>query len=82
MSNAGDLSLRVFVKKLKKYGIKVLTRKGKGSEIILLKPNFPDSRQGPQYPIKNHGDKTMIKRPVIKAALRRFGIDENDFWQK
>ena len=56
-------------------------KRGKGSEIILLKPDLPDSKTGPQYPIKNHGKNTEICIPVIKAALRRFGIPEEDFWE-
>ncbi len=52
--------LRELLKKLKPYGIRTLARKrGKGSEIILLKPNAPGSKQGPQYPIKNHGPGTL-----------------------
>lgn len=54
--------------------------RGKGSEIILLKPESEGSMKGPQYPIKNHGKKTTIHVPVIKAALRRFEIDEDEFW--
>jgi hypothetical protein len=72
--------LRELLKRLKPYGIEVLTKRGKGSEIILLKPNKPESRQGPQYPIKNHGPSTEISIPVIKALLRRFDIPEGDFW--
>jgi hypothetical protein len=49
------LKLRELLKKLKPYGIEVLEKRGKGSEMILLKPNASDSRKGLQYPIKNHG---------------------------
>jgi hypothetical protein len=52
--------------------------RGKGSEIILVKPESPKSVKGPQYPIKNHGAGTEISIPVIKALLRRFNI--TDFW--
>jgi hypothetical protein len=72
--------LRELLKRLKPYGIEALFKRGKGSEIILLKPNQPGSRQGPQYPIKNHGPSTEISIPVIKALLRRFEILEDDFW--
>ena len=82
MSNDGDLALRVLLKKLKKFGVVTLAKRGKGSEIILVRPDSPGKRQGPQYPIKNHGLNTMIKRPVIKAALRRFNISGDDFWKK
>lgn len=53
-------------------------KRGKGSERILLKPNKPGSKQGPQYPIKDHGKDTEISIPVINAILRRFMI--KDFW--
>ncbi|MGB5158037.1 hypothetical protein [Desulfobacterium sp. N47] len=55
-------------------------KRGKGSEVILLKPNKPGSKQGPQIPIKNHGPSTEIHYPVIISILRRFGIDPKDFW--
>jgi hypothetical protein len=74
--------LRELLKKLKPYGIVSLTEKrGKGSERILLKPNAPGSKKGPQYPIKNHGLGTEITKQVIDAILRRFGIDKKDFWK-
>jgi N-acetylglucosamine kinase-like BadF-type ATPase len=82
MSSDGDLALRVFLKKLKKFGVVTLAKRGKGSEIILMRPDSPEKKQGPQYPIKNHGSNTMIKRPVIKAVLRRFDISGDDFWNK
>lgn len=75
------LKLRELQKKLKPYGITSLTQKrGKGSEIILLKPNAPGSKQGPQYPIKNHGPGTEISKPVINKVLERFDIDSKEFW--
>lgn len=76
----GSLPLRKVLKKFKAFGIVEMPGRGKGSEIILLKPNSPGSKQGPQYPLKKHGDNTPIYRPHIKAACRRFGIDEDDFW--
>jgi hypothetical protein len=74
------LKLRELLKRLKKYGIVTLENRGKGSEIILLKPNEPGSNKGPQYPLKNHGMGTEIAIPVIKAILRRFSIEESEFW--
>ncbi len=76
------LPLNKFLKKLKKFGIVPMTRnRGKGSEIILLKPDSPDSTKGAQYPIKNHGKKTEIYIPVINAVLRRFNIDSKEFFK-
>jgi len=79
LSTKGPLKLKALLKRLKPYGIiKMEPNRGKGSEIILLKPDSPGSKKGPQYPIKNHGEGTEIKLPVINALLRRFNI--TDFW--
>ncbi len=73
------LKIRELIKRLRPYGVKVLSKKrGKGSERILLLPNKLRSRKGPQYPIKDHGRDTELSIPVINAILRRFKI--NDFW--
>jgi hypothetical protein len=74
------LSLRELLQRLKPYGIKILSDRGKGSEIILLKPISADSRKGPQYSVKNHGPSTEITVPVINSILRRFGIEKDAFW--
>jgi hypothetical protein len=77
----GALKLKELLERLKPYGVLPLSnQRGKGSEIILMKPMEPGSRKGPQYPIKNHGMGTEISVPVINAALRRFGIDPKEFW--
>lgn len=49
---------------------------------MLLKPNAPGSKQGSQYPIKDHGPGTEISIPVINAILRRFEIDKKEFWDE
>jgi len=74
------VKLRKLLKRLGRHGVIVAKNRGKGSEIILLKPVEPGSAKGPQYPIKNHGEGTEISVPVILALLRRFGIDEEEFW--
>jgi hypothetical protein len=74
-------TIRELLKKLKPYGVVAMERKrGKGSELVLLKPNKPRSKQGPQIPIKNHGPSTEIYFQTILAILRRFNIDPKDFW--
>jgi hypothetical protein len=82
------LKVRELLAKLKPYGIKSLTKRGKGSERILIKPiaedgppNDPKPLRGPQIPIKDHGEGTEITIPVIRAVLRRFDIDEDEFWE-
>lgn len=74
------LKFRELLEKLKPFGIVPMAKRGKGSEIILIKPDAPDSKRGAQYPIKHHGDGTEIYIPVINAAPRRFGIKPEDFW--
>ena len=77
----GSLKLRELLKKLKPHGVISLSGKhGKGSERILLKPNAPRSKKGPQYPIKNHGLGTEQSKHVIKAILRHLDISEKEFW--
>ena len=72
--------LKELLAELKSYGVLSLTKRGKGSERILLKPKEPGSKKGPQYPIKDHGQGTEISIPTVNAALRRFGISETEFW--
>lgn len=76
------LKYRELVERLKPYGIVVLSRRGKGSEVIFLKPDSPGSKQGPQFPVKHHGDGTEIYHQVISAILRRFNIDPVEFWER
>ncbi len=76
------LKLRELIKRLRGKGIVVMSdRRGKGSEIILLKPLQEGSTRGPQYPVKNHGEGTEIGIPVILKVLSRFGIDPDEFWE-
>lgn len=72
------LKLKELLRRLTKYGVVVMSKRGKGSEIILLLPDAKDSTKGLQYPIKNHGTGTEITIPVINAILRRFNITA--FW--
>ena len=81
MPDKSPLKLRELLKRLKKHGVVSMKKKrGKGSEIILVKPIEKGSKKGPQYPIKNHGENTEINHQVISAVLRRFDINPEDFW--
>lgn len=75
------LKLRELLQRLKHHGVITMEGRGKGSERILLLPNEPESKQGPFYVVKDHGQGTEISKPVISAILRRFFIDEDDFWK-
>jgi len=75
------LKFHEFEKRLKLFGVVVMEgARGKGSEVILLRPNIPGSKQGPMYPIKHHSRNDEVKIPVIEAALRNLKIDSSDFW--
>jgi len=74
------LRYRELLRRLRKYGVVEVAKRGKGSERILLRPEAPGSKRGAIYPIKHHGAHTEITIPVIEAALRCFGIEAADFW--
>lgn len=74
------LKLRELLQRLRRYGIISRKGRGKGSELMLLLPEKEGSKRGLMYPIKNHGMGTEINKHVIQAILRRFTIDEKDFW--
>jgi len=76
----GPLKNRELLKKLKLYGVVVLSNRGKGSETILLMPESPGSKRGAQYPIKDHGAGTEHAVQVISKILDRFNIGPKDFW--
>jgi hypothetical protein len=79
MPKLRTLKLRELLKKLKPFGILALSKKqrGKGSEIILFRPENPGSKKGPQFPLKDHGGGTEIYKPVIKAIIRRFNLPDD-----
>lgn len=79
MSKIKPFKLRELLKRLKPLGIVGMSKKqrGKGSEMILLKPDSPGSKKGPQFPIKDHGPGTEIYKPVIQAIIRRFNLPED-----
>jgi len=68
------------IRRLKRFDIEILKKRGKGSEIILLQPDAPGSKKGETFPITDHGKKTEYAIQVIGAVLRRFRIDPDDFW--
>ena len=77
------LKYRELIARLAGFGVVTLPgHRGKGSETILFRPFVPHGKQGWQYPIKNHGPGTEIKKPVIAAALRVLQISPDDFWAR
>jgi hypothetical protein len=77
---AHSLKFRELRKRLRGYGIFPLKKRGKGSEVVFLKPIEPGSKQGPIFTVKHHSDDDDISATVIKAILRRFDLDESEFF--
>jgi len=71
---------RDFVRRLHAFGVKEYPAHGKGSERLLVRESVPGSRKGPQYTIKCHGEGKDVAQGTLRAALRRLGIDLQDFW--
>lgn len=67
--------------RLNPFGIEILKKRGKGSEVILRLPGIPGLRTTEIFTIKDHGKRTEYATQVINAVLRRFGISSDDFWQ-
>lgn len=75
------LKHRDLLKKLKKFGIIEIPSRGKGSErMLILESGMGSKYQGPQIPIKCHGEGTEHSKRVIDSVLRRFNINPEDFW--
>ena len=76
------LKHRQLLKKLKQFGIIEDKRRGKGSErMLILDKGFDEKYQGPQIPIKYHGENTEYSPKITDAILFTFGIDPNEFWK-
>lgn len=72
------LSCRELLRRLSRFGI--ITRPGKGSHIILIRPTTPDGTTGPIYPVSCHRPSAEVSVHIIRAILRRFDIPEAEFW--
>jgi predicted RNA binding protein YcfA (HicA-like mRNA interferase family) len=68
------LKVRQVVKRMQDMGVTV--KRGKGSELKLARPGFH------LYTIKAHGEGDDVYPYVITAAIRRLGLDEEEFWSR
>ncbi len=68
------------IRRLRRFKIEILKKRGKGSEIILLQPDTPGSQKGEIFTLTDHGKKTEYAVQVVSAILRRFQIDADEFW--
>lgn len=80
MSQKGPLRFRELYSRLEPFGVRIMQGRGKGSEIILLRPVEPGGNKGPRYPVRHHSDNDMIPLGTIMACLRRLEIPPEDFW--
>ena len=80
MSKKGPLRYRDLLSRLQPFGVVEIDDRGKGSEVILLRPLSPGSFQGPRYPIRHHSDNDEIPLGTIAACLRRLNITAKEFW--
>jgi predicted RNA binding protein YcfA (HicA-like mRNA interferase family) len=69
------LKYRQLVRKLRKYGIRVIISRAKGSHRML----YQDSTTL-NYPITCHSENEEYSKPVIKAIARRFSIPEHEIF--
>jgi predicted RNA binding protein YcfA (HicA-like mRNA interferase family) len=60
------------IKKLKKYGIIEIARRGKGSHRMLYQESTRKD-----YPIKFHGKNTEYSLPILKNIMRKFNLPDN-----
>ena len=74
------LTCREVLARLKKYG--VVQVRQHGSHLILLKPEVPGSARGPTFPIPCHNMGSEVSPQIVRAVLRRFGIDIETFWSE
>ncbi|HXG15705.1 MAG TPA: type II toxin-antitoxin system HicA family toxin [Calidithermus sp.] len=64
--------------RLARFGIVQVRQRG--SHILVQKPEHPGSRKGPTYPIPCPRPTAEVNPHIVRAALRHFGIDEQEFW--
>jgi hypothetical protein len=68
---------REIAKALKRAGVAVVQRPGKGSHVVLR------NASGSTYPLSlNNGDKTELSDVYIRSLCKRFGLDYDDFRKK
>ena len=76
------LKHRDLLKLLKQHGVIEVSARGKGSERLLIQDRGIGGKyQGPQYPIKCHGDDTEYSAKLVDTILSRFAINEDEFWR-
>ena len=73
------LRYRELLARLKDFSV-IEKRWGGGSRRMLFKENVEGLNVS--YPIHPHSENDELGLPIIKATLRRFKIDPNEFWKE
>ena len=73
------MKYRDVVARLKRFGVAEYAVRGKGSERLLVRETEPGSGKGPQYALKCHGEGKEVAKGTLRALLRRFNIDPEEF---
>jgi len=70
-----SLQYRILRKKLRKFGVIELKRRGKGSHRM-----FYQADTNNYYPIKCHGEGAELNKEIVRAARERFNIKIEEFY--
>lgn len=74
------MKYREALAKAKAFGVIEDAKRGKGSHRLWIIPDDPEApTKGRRSPIACHGDGYELKTGTLKAALRRLGIDWEQF---
>jgi len=78
-----SLKLRELLARLRDFGVVEHPNpaRGKGSETVVYKPSEPGSLKGPIFTLPGHGKGTEVSAGLVRACLRRFGIDKDEFFR-
>lgn len=78
MSKKGPWKYRDLLKRLKQFGV-FEDPVTKATSVRFLGRVVDSNGKGPFYPVGVKGEGVEIEWPVIKAILRRFDIQQNEF---
>ena len=77
-----SLSYHEFLKRLARFGVVEVAKRGKGSERYLVRPTVPGTTKGPSHTIRCHGKGDTVKIGTMTSCLRRLQIDPKNFWDE
>lgn len=75
------MKYREALERLKKFGVREDKRRGKGSERLWIRETVPGSNKGQRVTVKCHSEGQDIGTGTLRAALRRFDIRPEEFFE-